>query len=68
MKKKGLENLRNLDLPALEKEIAKMKKELVKIKIDLGAGKIKSPQVVWQKRRDLAQAKTIAREKKEATK
>lgn len=59
MKKKDLKEARSKSTKELNELIKKTQAELVKAKNEFEAGKIKTRRVVSQKRRDLAQMKTI---------
>lgn len=63
MKKKQLEELRNKTEQELKDLIKKAEEELVKLKMELGAGKLKDTQAVNRKRHDLARVKTIIKQK-----
>ena len=47
----------------LRELIKKTQEELARLKVELGAGKVKDTQAVNKKRHDLARLKTILREK-----
>lgn len=63
MKKKQLAELHTKDEKELTKMIVDLQTELVKLRTDLGAGKLKDVQQVNKKGRDLARIKTIIKEK-----
>lgn len=65
MKKKDLEAIRAKPIEDFKELISKTEKELVKSEIDFGAGKMKTRRVISQKRRDLAQIKTVLTEKEQ---
>lgn len=63
MKKKQIVELHSKLVDQLKRLIEKAEEELVKLRIDLGAGKLKDIHQVKKKRRDLARIKTILKEK-----
>lgn len=63
MKKKELKDLHNQSTTALAGLIKKTQAELVKLKMDLQAGRLKNVHLVSQKRQNLARIKTILQEK-----
>jgi ribosomal protein L29 len=63
MKKKDLKETRAKLVKELNELIRKTQVELVKARVEFESGKIKTRRVVSQKRQDLAQMKTILREK-----
>lgn len=63
MKKKEISQLHTKTSPELNILIKKMEEELVKMKIDLGSGRLKDVRSVLKKRRDLARVKTVFRQK-----
>lgn len=63
MKKKDLGAIRTKSIKNLKALISKTETELVKSETDFAAGKIKSRRVTNQKRREIAQLKTILKEK-----
>lgn len=63
MKKKDVQELRNKSIKELRELMRKIQEELVKLRTELGAGKLKNVHQVKLKRRDLARIKTILREK-----
>lgn len=63
MKKKELKDLQTKSIAELKELSKKTQDELVKLKMDAQAGKLKNIRLVAQRRRDLAQIKTVLREK-----
>ncbi|HUS60405.1 MAG TPA: 50S ribosomal protein L29 [Nevskiaceae bacterium] len=63
MKKKEISQLHAKTSQELKILIKKMEEELVRMKIDLGSGRLKDVRAVLKKRRDLARAKTVFRQK-----
>lgn len=63
MKKKELQELHHKSIKELEELVQKTQIELVKLRVELGAGKLKDTQAVNKKRHDFARLKTILREK-----
>lgn len=63
MKKKELQEKRNKPLQDLIKEINQKEKDLAKIRLELVSGSIKNVHTVRALRRDIAQLKTVVREK-----
>lgn len=64
MKKKQIKEIRTKNIKELAVIKAKTESELVQLQSDLGSGKLKDVQRVKRKKRELAQIKTIIREKK----
>ena len=62
MKKKEIQALRTKTLVELSTLMEKSEKELVQLKVDFGAGKLKNTCQLAQKRHDLARIKTILKE------
>jgi large subunit ribosomal protein L29 len=67
MKKKQLKELHQKSVKELDQLGEKIQKELVQLRIDWGAGKLKNVNQITQKNRDLARVKTIMREKELAS-
>lgn len=63
MKRKEISQLHTKSSLELKTLIKKMEEELVKMKVDLGAGNLKDIRAVLKKRRDLARVKTVLRKK-----
>lgn len=63
MKKKQLQELHTKSIKELNELVKKAQEELVKLKVELGAGRLKDTQAMNKKRHDLARIKTILREK-----
>jgi len=63
MKKKDFEELKTKTISDLKKKIADLEKEIVNAKLELKMGKLKNVHLVNQKRKDIAQAKTILKQK-----
>lgn len=63
MKKKQLEELHGKTIKELKDLAKKTQEELVKLRTDLGAGKLKNVNQIKFKRHDLARIKTIIKEK-----
>ena len=63
MKKKELEELRTKTIEELKKLIRKTQEELVRLKIEKKAGKLKDVHQPRKKSDDLARLKTILKEK-----
>ena len=63
MKKKEKKELHSKTIKELEKLISKVEKELVLLKTDFGAGKLKDVCQLKKKRQDLARVKTILKSK-----
>jgi large subunit ribosomal protein L29 len=59
MKKKALAAWHQKSIPELEGLMVKIEKELVRLRIDQGAGKLKDVHQLARKKRDLARLKTI---------
>lgn len=62
MKKKDLQELRTKTIKELRELIRKAEEELVKLRIDKEAGKLKDVYLVKKKSDDLARLKTIFKE------
>lgn len=63
MKRKDIQELHNKSTQELKESMKKTQEELVKLRTDLGAGKLKDVHQIKKKRRDLARIKTIIRKK-----
>lgn len=63
MKKKELKQLHGKTEKELKTLAEKAQEELVKLRLNLGSGKLKDTQVINKKRHDLARLKTILKEK-----
>ena len=63
MKKKQLDELHAKSVKELKESVKKIQGELVQLRTELGAGKLKNVHQIKLKRRDLARIKTILREK-----
>ena len=63
MKKKEKDQLHTKTVKELEKLAKKFEKELVGLRIDFGAGKLKNVSSLKAKAKDLARVKTILKEK-----
>lgn len=63
MKKKDKESLHAKSIKELRELIKEAQEELVRLRLDLGAGKVRDTQTVNKKRHDLARLKTILRER-----
>jgi ribosomal protein L29 len=63
VKTKQIKQLTTKAIGELEKMVVKTEAELVAIQTDLGSGKVKNVSQLKEKKRDLAQVKTILREK-----
>ena len=63
MKTKDIQALQSKNQKELEDLVRQTQAELVKLRVDLGAGKIKDVHAVVNKSRDLARVKTILRGK-----
>lgn len=63
MKPKQLKELKLKKTTEIRAIIRKIEKELVSVKLEQAAGKAKNVHLVKTKRQDLAQAKTVLREK-----
>lgn len=63
MKKKELKELETKSISELNQMIKEVGLELLKLKMEKGAGKLKDTQAVNKKRRKLARLKTILRKK-----
>jgi large subunit ribosomal protein L29 len=63
MKKKDLKELHHQNRQELQKLAQKIKEELVKLRMDKHAGRLKNVHLVETKRHDLAIVKTILKEK-----
>jgi ribosomal protein L29 len=63
MKKNKLAEFKAKGAGEIKAELAKIKEQLVKFRLDLSTGKVKNVRLGRQLRRDLAQAQTIARAK-----
>lgn len=63
MKKKKAQELHTKSIAELHQLEKKSQQELVKLRTDLGAGRLKNFNLVAAKRRDLARIKTILKEK-----
>lgn len=63
MKKKELKELDTKSISELNQMIKEVGLELLKLKMEKGAGKLKDTQAVNKKRRKLARLKTILRKK-----
>jgi len=62
MKKSKVKELQTKSPTELNELIKKTQEEQVKLKMDLGVGRLKNVHLLAQKRRDLARMKTILRE------
>lgn len=62
MKKKEIKELHVKPIAELKELIKKARVELVKLRLEQGAGKLKNVHLVAQKRHDLARLKTILKE------
>jgi len=63
MKSKQLKDSRSKKVSDLDKQVAGLQKELLDLKLQLSVGKVKNARESKLKRRDIAQIKTIIREK-----
>jgi large subunit ribosomal protein L29 len=63
MKKQELNKLREKPIKKLQKEISQLVLKIRRLQAELAVGKHKNVRLVKNLRRDLAQAKTILREK-----
>jgi len=63
MKRKDIQELHGRSIKELKELMKKTQGELVQLRTDLGAGKLKNVHQIKMKRRDLARIKTIIREK-----
>jgi large subunit ribosomal protein L29 len=63
MKRKLLKSTQSKSVAELKKLMAKAQEDLVRLRTDLGSGKLKDVHQVKKKKRDLARYKTILREK-----
>lgn len=59
MKKKELKTLKTKNKPELKEFIKKTEEELIRLGVDLAAGRVKNVCLLAQKRHNLAQVKTI---------
>lgn len=62
MKKKELKELHTKSITELKQLIKKARLELIKLRMEQKAGKLKNVHLVKQKRHDLARLKTILKE------
>lgn len=62
MKKKDIQELHNKSKKELEELMKKVQTELVRLRTDFGAGKLKNVNQIKLKRRDLARIKTVMKE------
>ena len=60
---KSLKKLRDLDVPALEREEAELRGEIWKMKVQRGTGQSTDPLKIGEARRDLARLLTVRRER-----
>jgi ribosomal protein L29 len=63
MKKKQVKEVKTRSITELHQAELTCQKELVKLRSDLGAGRLKNFNEVADKRRELARIKTVLREK-----
>lgn len=63
MKKQELGKSRDQSPAELETQIGKLTKELSQLRLELALGKLKDVKTMGRKRRDIAQLKTILKEK-----
>ncbi len=63
MKKKEIQDLRHKTIEELKALVKKSQEELLKLKLDKEAGKLKNVHLIETKRHDLARIKTLLREK-----
>lgn len=62
MKRKDIQELHNKSIKELRDLMKKIQKELIRLRTDLGAGKLKNINQIKAKRHSLARVKTIIRE------
>lgn len=63
MKRKDIPQLRTKTIRELKELIRKAQEELLKLKINARAGKLKNVRLLSQKRHDLARLETVIKEK-----
>jgi len=63
MKRNDFEELKTKNISDLKKKIADLEKQEVNVKLELKMGKLKNVHLLNQKRKDIAQVKTILRQK-----